>query len=228
MIATPDRILRQLKRGDRQAAAKIALACSVSAVRTHKHLRDLKAIGLVTSIDYIDGGPGRPKRLWSLTGHGHAQFPDEHGRLATQLIRHVADKLGARATSVLLAERQREMQASDAVLLSELKVPARRLHRLAEIRTDEGFMARTERAGDTWLFIQDNCPILAAASACPALCQVELDVLRRALGNTSQVERIEHRQAGGERCIYRVRLDHFVRAEMYHVESHAASAEPPL
>ena len=228
MTATPDRILRQLKLADRQAAAEIGLACSVSAVRTHKHLQDLKVLGLVTSIDYIDGGPGRPKRLWSLTGRGHAQFPDEHGHLATQLIRHVASKLGARATSVLLAERQREMQASDDTLLREVKAPVRRLHRLAEIRTNEGFMARTERAGDSWLFIQDHCPILAAASSCPALCQVELDVLRRALGNTSQVERIEHRQAGGERCIYRVRLEHFVRAEMYHVESHAVGVEPPV
>ena len=81
----------------------------------------------------------------------------------------------------------------------------RKLQKLVEIRTEEGYMAelRSEGAGQ-YLFIENHCPICAAASSCTGLCANELILFRTILGPGTNVERVEHILAGQRRCVYRV------------------------
>jgi predicted ArsR family transcriptional regulator len=55
------------------------------------------------------------------------------------------------------------------------------------------------------LFVEDHCPICAAAATCQALCRSELAIFRKLLGQGVAVVRVDHVLAGARRCAYRVR-----------------------
>ena len=203
MTSTPERLLYQLKTRGPQPAAALAGACAITPMGAHKQLQSLQEQGLVSAHDQVDG-PGRPKRLWTLTPAGHARFPDRHGELAVQLIRQAAAVLGPQALDRLISAREREQQADYDAALSGLATLGARVRRLADIRAREGYMARAEKDGKAWLLIEDHCPICAAAAACQGLCRSELQIFARCLGQGVRVERIEHVLAGGRRCAYRV------------------------
>ncbi len=203
MTATPDRLLYQLKSRGPQPAATLAGACAITPMGAHKQLQALQEQGLVSARDEADG-PGRPKRLWTLTPSGHARFPDRHGDLAVQLIRQAAAVLGPDAVDQLIAAREHEQQAGYDAALAGLSTLGARVRRLAELRAAEGYMARAEKHGKAWLLVEDHCPICAAAASCQGLCRSELQIFARCLGEDVRVERVEHVLAGGRRCAYRV------------------------
>jgi predicted ArsR family transcriptional regulator len=203
MSSTPDRLLYQLKSRGPQPAATLADACAITPMGAHKQLQSLLAQGLVSSHDEADG-PGRPKRVWTLTAAGHARFPDRHADLAVRLIRHAATVLGPGAVDRLVAAREAEQLAEYGAALADLATLGARVRRLAELRAREGYMARVEKSGKAWLLVEDHCPICAAAAACQGLCRSELDVFARCLGDGVRVERVEHVLAGGRRCAYRI------------------------
>lgn len=67
-------------------------------------------------------------------------------------------------------------------------------------------MAEVERQPDgSFLLIQNHCPISAAAKVCAKLCDAEIEVFRRILGEGVAIERAEHIVAGTRRCVYRIR-----------------------
>ena len=203
MPSTPDRLLYQLKSRGPQPAAALAGAIAITPMGAHKQLQALHAQGLVSSHDEADG-PGRPKRVWTLTAAGHARFPDRHADLAVQLIRQAAAVLGPDALDRLVAAREQEQQAGYAAALAGLASLGARVRRLAELRSREGYMARAEKQGKAWLLVEDHCPICAAAATCQGLCRSELQVFAHCLGEGVQVERVEHVLAGGRRCAYRI------------------------
>ena len=203
MTSTPDRLLYQLKSRGPQPAATLAGACAITPMGAHKQLQSLQGQGLVSSHDEADG-PGRPRRMWTLTAAGHARFPDRHADLAVQLIRHAAAVLGPDALDRLVAAREAEQLADYGAALAGLASPGARVRRLAELRAREGYMAHAERQGKAWLLVEDHCPICAAAAACQGLCRSELDIFARCLGEDVRVERVEHVLAGGRRCAYRI------------------------
>ena len=200
---TPDQLLYQLKSRGPQAAATLAQACGVTAMGAHKQLQSLQAQGLVDAHDEI-AGPGRPKRMWTLTPAGHARFPDRHADVAVQLIRHAAAVLGPGAVDKLIGERERELRVQYDAAMAGLATTAARVKRLAELRAAEGYMARAEKHGRDWLLVEDHCPICAAATSCQGFCRSELALFQHCLGAAVRVERIEHVLAGARRCAYRV------------------------
>ena len=203
MTSTPDRLLYELKSRGPQAAATLAAAIAITPMGAHKQLQALQAQGLVGSHDEATG-PGRPRRMWTLTPAGHARFPDRHADLAVQLIRQAAAVLGPGAVDRLIAAREDAQQATYQASLSGLASLGARVRRLAELRAREGYMAHAEKQGKAWLLVEDHCPICAAAAACQGLCRSELQVFARCLGEGVRVERVEHVLAGGRRCAYRI------------------------
>jgi len=203
VTSTPDRLLYQLKSRGPQPAAALAGAIAITPMGAHKQLQALQAQGLVSSHDEADG-PGRPKRVWTLTAAGHARFPDRHGDLAVQLLRQAAAVLGADAVDRLVAAREHEQRAGYEAAMAGLKSLGARVRRLAELRSREGYMARAEKRGKGWLLVEDHCPVCAAAATCQGLCRSELQIFAHCLGDGVQVERVEHVLAGGRRCAYRI------------------------
>jgi predicted ArsR family transcriptional regulator len=103
----------------------------------------------------------------------------------------------------VLASRFESQRASYlARIPSAAPLPAK-LRALARVRSEEGYMAEVRRARGAYLFIENHCPICAAANACQGFCSTELDLFRAVLGDV-QIERAEHILAGDRRCVYRV------------------------
>src|SRR5204862_6127673 len=81
---------------------------------------------------------------------------------------------------------------------------AKKLQQLARVRTEEGYMAEVIADRDGFVFVENHCPICAAATACQGFCATEIDLFRSALGPDIDVERAEHIIDGARRCAYRV------------------------
>ena len=205
MSTTPERLLYQLKSRGPQSAATLAAACAITPMGAHKQLQALAGQGLVAFHDEPQG-VGRPRRIWTLTDAGHGRFPDRHGDLAVQLLRHAAEHLGPHALDILIAAREAEAEQLYRHRLAPAGDLAERVRILAEVRQQEGYMARAEPAADGgWLLVEDHCPICAAATQCQGFCRSELALFQRCLGPEVRVERTEHLLAGARRCAYRIR-----------------------
>lgn len=185
-------------------ATALGRRLGVTPMAVRLHLYDLEGEGLVTFRE--EARPrGRPAKLWRLTPDANKFFPDGHAQLTVSLIRSMNAAFGPKGMEKLLSARGEETAAE-----YELRLPKRaslrgRAEALAEIRSDEGYMAEIIEGEDgSLLLIERHCPICEAASECQGLCAMELDVFKKVLGPNVHVERTEHIQAGAQRCAYRI------------------------
>jgi predicted ArsR family transcriptional regulator len=66
-------------------------------------------------------------------------------------------------------------------------------------------MAEVKRENElSFLFIENHCPICAAAMTCQGFCDTELNLFRNVLGPEIAVERVEHIVSSNRRCTYRI------------------------
>jgi predicted ArsR family transcriptional regulator len=199
-----DRILFQLKTRGPRTAADVAAHLDMTAAGARQHLAKLEAAGLVESEDRRQGR-GRPRKYWRLAPRGHDRFPDRHSDLTLDLLRSMRDVFGDGGLEQLIEHRERASIADYRKHVGQRRSLRQKLTALAAIRSREGYMAGlVEDDGGGFLFIENHCPICAAAAACQGLCRSELAIFRAVLGADVTVERIDHILAGARRCAYRI------------------------
>src|SRR5262249_31532585 len=132
-------------------------------------------------------------------------FPDAYAELTVSLIGAMGDAFGSKGVQRVLESRcQRQHDTYTAGIKPSASLKEK-LHQLARIRTEEGYMAEVkpgENGG--FLFVENHCPICVAATQCQGFCSAELELFRKVLGPGVTVERDEHIIAGARRCAYRV------------------------
>jgi predicted ArsR family transcriptional regulator len=198
------RVLHALKAAGPQTAEALGRKLSMTAVGARQHLARLQEDGLAAAEDRSEG-VGRPKRLWSLTEAGHARFPDNHAGLTLELIAAIRKAGGETLLDQLIGSREQAALKTYRARLDGAKTLKEKVRRLAAIRSEEGYMARTERGRDgAVLLVENHCPICVAAKSCQGFCRSELNMFRAVLGQGVAVERIEHVLGGAHRCVYRV------------------------
>jgi predicted ArsR family transcriptional regulator len=199
-----DRILFHLKTRGAQTAADVGMRLDMSSAGARQHLLKLEAAELVQS-ETRPEGRGRPRKYWRLTESGHARFPDRHSDLTLDLLRSMRDLFGDRALEKLIGHREQASIATYGKVVDAKRSLREKLTALAEIRSREGYMAKvTDEGSGSFLFIENHCPICAAAAACQGLCRSELAVFRAVLGSGVTIERTDHILAGARRCAYRI------------------------
>lgn len=199
-----DRILFHLKTLGAQTAGDVGLRLGMTPAGARQHLLKLEAAGLVESEDQREGR-GRPRKYWRLSPRGHARFPDRHSDLTLDLLRSMRDVFGDRGLEQLIAHREQVSIADYRKHVGERRSLRQQLAALAEIRSREGYMASVAQdAKDSFLLVENHCPICAAAAACQGLCRSELAIFRAVLGPDVTVERVDHILAGARRCAYRI------------------------
>jgi predicted ArsR family transcriptional regulator len=199
-----DRILFRLKTRGPQTSADVAARLDMTAAGARQHLLKLEAARLVESEDRVEGR-GRPRKYWLLTQLGHARFPDRHSDLTLDLLQSMRDVFGNDGLDKLVQHREGASIAAYRKAVGTQASLGQKLMALARIRTREGYMASLVRkTRDSFLFVEDHCPICAAAAACQGLCRSELAVFQAVLGDDVIVERTEHILAGARRCAYRI------------------------
>jgi predicted ArsR family transcriptional regulator len=201
---TKRRIVERLKRVESATAGDLAAEFGLTDTALRQHLDALEGAGLVTRSAAEPTGRGRPPVRWQLTAAAAADFPDRHGELTVDLIASIRSALGPRALGRVLEARADQQAKAYAASLAATRTIADRVAKLAELRSDEGYLAEARSEGSTMTLIEHHCPIRDAAAVCDGLCASELDVFQRALGPQVTVTRTQHVLAGDRRCAYEI------------------------
>lgn len=204
-MKTIDRIMQSIKRDGEVTAKQIATELGMTTMGARQHLQSLEDDGLVSFHD-VKVKIGRPTRHWSLTQRGHDQFADRHGELTIQVIEAVEALFGAEGLAKVAAEREQKTFLHYQSALAGCVDLASRLEKLTLMREEEGYMAELEKTEAGFLLTENHCPICKAAQRCPSLCQSELTVFQKLLGEQCLVERSEHIIEGQRRCAYRITI----------------------
>lgn len=198
-----NRILMLLKTRGSLTATVIATELGITKEAVRLQLVKFTEEGLVSSTNESKG-VGRPQLFFSLTDAGNAHFPDTHAELTVKLINIIRGSLGDAALQTIIDVNEQSGKEKYMNSLSSCEQLEERISRLAEIRTDEGYMAEYLKDGEGFLFIENHCPICAAAQACLGFCQAELNTFRFVLGEGVKITRTDHIIAGDRRCAYRI------------------------
>ena len=208
---TRRRIVQLLKTHGPQDSSRLAAKLKVTPMAVRQHLYALQQEKLVTATperQSREGGPvpvGRPAKFWRLTPEANRLFPDAYAELSVALIDAVGDAFGPAGMERLLGARLTTQRAVYAARMDSTGSLGVKLQQLARIRTEEGYMAEVKSAGrGSFLFVENHCPICAAATACQGFCATELDLFRGVLGPGARVSRAEHIVSGDRRCAYRI------------------------
>jgi predicted ArsR family transcriptional regulator len=197
-------VLYQLKTRGEQTAARLAKKLAITPMAVRQHLAALEDEALVAFRDERRK-VGRPARIWRLTDDASEHFPDSHAELTVDILDAVRRTFGDEGMDRLLATRAKKQLAQYRARLPQADAPlAKRVAALASIRREEGYMAEWTRERDAFLFVENHCPICAAAELCQGLCRDELALFRKVLGPGCRVERTDHILAGARRCAYRI------------------------
>jgi predicted ArsR family transcriptional regulator len=198
-------VLDLLKREGPLSADAAAERLGVTAMAVRQHLAALEAAGEAAFQE--EARPrGRPLRLWRATEAASARFADGHSALAADLIVQMKKAFGEKGLDRILKLRNAELEKTYRASTDKARGLKAKLDALARIRSAEGYMAEVRRDPDTGdlLFVENHCPVCAAARLCTGLCREELALFHRVLGKDIRVERVSHILAGAGRCAYRV------------------------
>src|SRR5580765_5855514 len=138
-------IVKLLKTEGALDSARLARKLRVTPMAVRQHLYALQEEKMVNA-DERPVPLGRPAKFWKLTREADRLFPDAYAELSVALIDAVGETFGPSGVD------------RDAPL-------AKKLHQLAKIRTEEGYMAEVHADGPkAFVFLENHCPICAAAT----------------------------------------------------------------
>jgi predicted ArsR family transcriptional regulator len=200
-------VLDLLQREGPISADRMAETLGLTAMAVRQHLYVLAEEGLAAFAE--EARPrGRPVKHWRSTAEAAAQFADSHSALAVDLIAQMKKAFGDEGMDKILKLRTAEQEKTYRAKTDAARSLKGKLDQLAKIRSAEGYMAEVRRDADTgdWLFVENHCPICAAARLCTGLCREELALFHRVLGKDIRVERLSHILAGAGRCAYRIAI----------------------
>lgn len=195
-------ILVALRKRGEARADELAATLGVTSSAARQQLAPLAAAGLLEHRDER-GAPGRPRRVYRLAPAADALFPKAYAELTTELLDHV----GAEDPALLARafERRRRTRVAQAAQRLAGRDFAGRVHELARILDEAGYLADVTRLPDGgYRIAEHNCAILAVARRHGAACTTELGFLREALPD-ADVRRVAHIVSGSPACVYEVR-----------------------
>ena len=176
----------------------------LTPMAVRQHLYALQGEKLVTS-EERPVPRGRPAKYWMLTPDAARLFPEAYAELSVALLSAVEDTFGEKGMQRLVDARLTRQQRDYTARIPASLPVEKKLQRLAQLRSAEGYMAEVRRDGKgAFILVENHCPICAAATACQGLCASELALFRSVLGPHVDVERTEHIVGGDRRCAYRV------------------------
>lgn len=204
MQKTPaDRILMLLKMRGEVTAAQVATELLITKEGARKHLLNLANQGLIESYARSEG-IGRPSTYYCLSVLGLSKFPDSHADITVQLLQSIKQLLGENALDLLITDRETKVYQRYKNALSGMETLEKKLDMMATKRTEEGYMAEWKKEAESYLFIENHCPICAAATECQGFCRSELHNFQQLIGPSYTINRIEYIIEDGTRCTYRI------------------------
>lgn len=200
-----DRILQRLKTRGPQSVKILSKQLDMTTMGVRQHLAELESKALVAQTQEERQTRGRPVHLWKLSKSGHDRFPDGHSQTTIELIDVIRSTLGEESLNQLIDTRSEKIEAAYRAQLTSTPLELQQqIERLAQLRSDEGYMAEVRLLPDGWMLIENHCPICSAATSCQQFCKSELEIFQRLFENEAAVTRTDHLLAGARRCAYKI------------------------
>ena len=200
-----NRIMDRLKARGPQSVKILSKQLDITTMGVRQHLADLETRGLVAQTQQERQTRGRPVHLWKLSKSGHNRFPDSHSQTTLELIDVIRSSLGEESLNQLIDRRSKKVEAN---YRAELNAAApglqQQIERLAQLRSEEGYMAEVRLLPDGWMLIENHCPICRAATNCQQFCKSELEIFQRLFEGNATVLRTDHLLEGARRCAYKI------------------------
>ena len=200
------RIIERLKRADTATAPELAAEFGLTDTAIRQHLEALENAELVERVIAPSSGRGRPPVHWRLAASASSLFADRHSDLTVELIVSIRDALGEEALEAVVRTRAERQLATYRVAIDDTASLSDKVHRIAELRSAEGYLAEAVESDGHLTLVEHHCPIRDAADSCAGLCSAELNLFQKALGPDVTVAREQHLLDGGQRCAYRITL----------------------
>lgn len=199
------RILDHVKRRGAGTVPEIARALEINVETVRSHLRRLRTRGLIERTGSRSRGVGRPEVVYVLTDEADRLFPDRAGRLLADLVDFLRREGETETLTTFFAE-QGDARTSRAMReLAGLEGEAR-VRRLAELLTEEGFMAGVDKTAEGELQLRlSHCPIRNLVDVTTAPCRAELSSVARAL--EARLKRVSYIPDGQSACCYVVEFN---------------------
>jgi len=198
---TREQILVLLRRHGRLSAPRLADLLGINSVGVRRHLGLLERDGLVEST-VEKPRRGRPAAVYRLTDAGLERFPRHYDEVAREALTFLKGR-DAATLAQFLAWRNERLAASYAGRVDGATL-AERTDALAEVLSEQGFMAEVEPADGGLRLCQHNCTVEHLATELPDLCASEAELFERLLG--TRVERETTIVDGAVRCQTRIDL----------------------
>lgn len=189
-----DRILDLLLRSEEPVGVQaVSAALGVSRNAAHQHIVALEREGLIERAAVIRTR-GRPSRGYRLSSAGKASFPRQYALLARQMLGELARHLGPDELRVAL--RRIGLSLADSLRGEMGSDPDDNIKRVAGLMRELGYESHAIDGEAGTEIEAHNCVFHDLAMANPAICEVDLALLRSLSGKA-----VEHRRcmARGER-----------------------------
>ena len=148
---------------------------------------------------------GRPSQVYNLTDGGHEEFDRDYCTLTIDLLVGVRSLLGKPKINQLLGIRNSNLieEAKRRILGKTLET---RVHKVAQLLTEGGYMAEWEKLGPNRYLIKEmNCAVAKVAKKFPQVCIFEESFLEEIL--QAKVTRQHHILQKDHFCSYLVEAD---------------------
>jgi predicted ArsR family transcriptional regulator len=185
-----DRILELLLKSEGPLSVqRLASELGISRNAAHQQIMALEREGLVER-DAAIRTRGRPSQGFRLSQAGGATFPRQYALLARQLLQELSRHLGPVELKAAMERIGRSL--ADSLRAGDPR-PTLALERIAELMRDLGYESQAIEDAE---IEAHNCVFHDLAFADPAICEVDLALLRSLSGKN-----VEHRRcmARGER-----------------------------
>jgi DeoR family suf operon transcriptional repressor len=197
-------ILVELKRAQQLTTKELANRLGISLNTVRHHLKELEEQKLV-EYKRLHRGVGAPTFAYRLTPSGEAFFPRRYEAVLTGLLDHLVGRDGRSAAASILEARYTHLAHDLQEKLAGLS-PPERLTAIANLLSQDGYMAEATVADSSGTLIEHNCAIQPVAERFPEICAAEAKFLSAVLG--AEVHRERHILSGCNVCEYRVRFNH--------------------
>ncbi len=191
MLAAPEtrtRVVQVLAEHGQATVPALAQELGLTQAAVRRHLDALQTDGLVEPAPHPRPSPrgrGRPAKAFQLTQDGRAVLPAAYDELALQALRFLAESGGEDAVVGFAKAR-----VADLAVAYSGPGPASsaygRAVALAQLLTDEGYVASAESAPGGAQVCQHHCPVAHVAEQFPQLCEAETEAFAQALGTHVQ------------------------------------------
>lgn len=225
MHAIRKRILEILKECSGATVAELANSLEMAPVSVRHHLDILQGDDLIC-VDRVKrrGSVGRPQQIYVLTSAACDYFPNNFAALAEGLVCQLKSVLPPE--QVRHAFRAMANQLADDLDMHKVAeaTPEERLTHITEYLTEQGYLARWERAKEeeegVYLLHKHNCPYAGVSEEHDELCLMDQELVNRLMGQPCH--RTHSLVASDHCCTYRIELQPSI---LESIELEAAQAQ---